>query len=409
MKSNTVYNLLAMILAVPIIFGLGFFAGSAVDVYGTVTEDGAVQIDRVMNLYQSTRSEEVDFDLFWEVWDQVKAKHISQDISDTELFYGAIEGLVEGIEDPYTVYFPPVDAAAFTASLSGEFDGIGAEIGIRDEQLQVIAPLPNSPAEQAGLQAGESILAIDGEDTSGLSIQEAVQKIRGERGTIVTLTVAGETFESLRDVDITRDRIEIPSITVEDDGDGVQYVRIASFNEDTAREFNAIAAEFATNKPTGIILDMRSNPGGFLDASIEVADEWIVNGPIVHQESTIEEDITFLAEGPDRLVGIPTVVLVDRGTASGAEIVAGALQDAKAATIVGEQTFGKGSVQEFNVLPDGSAIKITVAHWLTPDRREINDIGVTPDVVLEELISIDEETNDITDLAREQAKALLTE
>lgn len=409
MKQQRVYGLLTGILAVPLVFGLGFFAGSAADVYGEVTKDGAVQVDKVMNLYQSTRSSDVDFDLFWEVWDTVKAKHISHNIDDVDLFYGAIEGLVNGVNDPYTVYFPPADASEFVTSLSGEFQGIGAEIGIRDNQLQVIAPLPNSPAEQAGLQPGDAIFAIDGEDTFELNIQEAVQKIRGPRGTIVTLTIARQGADALQDIAITRDIIDLESVYYEALDNNIAYVRIATFNEDTAEELDEAITSLLADNSTSIILDLRSNPGGFLDVSVDVASEWIPQGPIVHQESTVEQDQTFMTTGDHRLAGIPTVVLIDKGSASGAEIVAGALQDANVATLVGEQSFGKGSVQEFSSLPDGSAIKITVAHWLTPDKRAINEVGITPDIELEQLVHIDEQSNEIIDDAKLKAIELLTE
>jgi len=289
------------------------------------------------------------------------------------------------------VYFPPTEAKEFADGLSGEFEGIGAEISIKDSQLTVIAPLPTSPAERAGVRAGDQIFAIDGTDTTGITIEEAVNLIRGKKGTEVVLTIRHENESAISDVTVIRDTIEVPTILLEVEDD-IAYVRISYFNQDTWRDFNTAVTDILAQNPTGIILDLRSNPGGFLETSVDVASEWVTQGNIVIERERGGVETVFATRGAHRLAGIPTVVLVDEGSASGSEIVAGALQDAGAATIIGSQTFGKGSVQDFQVLPDGSALKVTIAEWLTPNERVINKVGITPDIVLEEMFDVSGDT-----------------
>ncbi|MBU0660790.1 S41 family peptidase [Patescibacteria group bacterium] len=400
------------VLMVMFAFAGGYLYGSAKGLQKELLNaQGDVEITKVVDLYSKTRSEKVDFDQFWDVWDMLKEKHVDQPVDDTQLFYGAIEGLVAGLDDPYTVYFPPKDASDFVESLSGEFEGIGAEIGLRESQLTVVAPLPDSPAMQSGVKPGDKILKIDGEDTYGLSVEEAVTHIRGPRGTQVVLGVLRDEAESL-DISITRDTINVPTIRFEMKENNIAYMRISHFNEDTLSEFYTALDDMLLETPDGMILDLRSNPGGFLDSSVMVASEWVDEGSIVLEAFKDDKKEAYMRKGNKRLLGMPTIVLVDGGTASGSEIVAGALQDYGVATIVGEQTFGKGSVQEFEVLPDGSAIKITIAKWLTPLGREINGIGVEPDIILDEMISFDESLPEdhedyIIDLGVQKALELL--
>lgn len=382
-------------------FFVGHTVGQASELQASLlNDDGQVQIEKVINLYSSTRSSNVNFDLYWDVWDMIHAKHVNEDIDDVALFYASIEGMVAGLDDPYSVYFPPTEAKAFADGLSGEFEGIGAEISIKESQLTVIAPLPTSPAEQAGLRSGDQIFAIDGTDTTGITIEEAVNLIRGKKGTEVVLTIRHEDDTTIEDITVVRDTIEVPTVILEQDED-IAYIRISYFNQDTWRDFNKTVLELLADKPSGIILDLRSNPGGFLETSVDVASEWISSGNIVIERERDGVETVFSTRGAHRLSGIPTVVLVDEGSASGSEIVAGALQDAGAATLIGAQTFGKGSVQDFQVLPDGSALKVTIAEWLTPNERAINTVGITPDIVLEEMFEVDGDT--IVDLGRNRA------
>jgi carboxyl-terminal processing protease len=389
-KVKPIY-LSAIVFSLILSFGVGVFVGNLFGIKKEIINKGgdSVDISKVINLYSKTRSEEVSFEQFWEVWDKVKANYVDQPVDDVDLFYGAISGIVSGLDDPHSVYFPPVEAEEFSKDLSGEFEGIGAEIGIRDNQLTIIAPLEGSPAEQSGLKPGDKVLSIDGEDTVGIKLENAVAKIRGKRGTKVTLTVTHNGYETAEDIVITRDKINVPTIDweiVEDTN--IVYLRISYFNQDTWFDFDKAVREFLRESPEGIILDLRSNPGGFLNTSIDVSSEWVKQGVIVRERTGDGAEEEHKSKGAHRLASIPTVVLVDGGTASGSEIVAGALQDYGVATLVGDQTFGKGSVQDFEVLKDGSAIKLTIAKWFTPNDRVIDGEGITPDIVLEEMFTL---------------------
>ncbi len=352
-------------------------------------------------------SEDVDFRQFWNVWNLVKETYYRPPVSDKDLYYGALRGLVAAPGDPYTSFFDPEDAQDFNESLEGSFEGIGAEIGIKEEQLQIVAPLPETPAERAGLQPGDAILAIDGADTYGMTVEEAVSKIRGKRGTTVVLTIltVGEKDAKPHEVSIVRDKIVIESVRWEIDKDGIATISFYFFNEESSGLFQRAANEVLAKGGKGIILDLRSNPGGLLDVGIEVASAWVGSQPVVLEKSPTESR-SFPGVGEPRLKDVPTVALVNGGSASAAEILAGALQDYGLAKIVGTQTFGKGSVQDYRELPDGSAVKITIAEWLTPNGRSIQDTGITPDVVLE---ITPENVNDKRDVQKEKARELLLE
>ncbi len=368
---------------VPLVIGL--FLGNLWAVRGVLTSDrGQVNISKVIDFYTKTRSSEVSFDQFWNIWDLVKAKHIDANIQDTTLFYGAIQGMVASLGDPYSVYFPPAKAEEFTKDLAGEFDGIGAEIGIRNNQLVVIAPLPSSPAEKAGLKSGDKILAIDGVETYEMSVEDAVFKIRGKKGTTVVLVMTRNGAEQAEEIPIVRDTITVPTVRFEMKKNDIAYLRVGFFNEDTGEDFDDAVRALLLKNPRGIILDVRSNPGGLLETSIDVASEWIKDGIVVTEEfRDTRQNRVHQTRGKHRFIGIPTVVLVDGGTASGAEIVAGALQDHGVAKVLGSKTFGKGSVQDFEPLPDGSALKLTVAEWFTPSHKQIDKTGIIPDILLD--------------------------
>ncbi len=328
--------------------------------------------------------QEVDFELYWELWETLKRDHVDRsDIDEEQLFYGSLRGMAASLEDPYTVFMDPEDSSDFEDGLSGTFEGIGCEVGIRDDILTVIAPLEGSPAKKAGLLPGDKIMEVDGEATSNMTIDEAVKLIRGEKGTVVTLTIYRKSSDKTLEIDITRDEIYVKSVNTEMREDGLFVLEINSFNEDTLELFNEAVYEITKKDPEGIILDLRSNPGGFLDTSIEVASEWIEDGVIVSEKFAEGKGERYNARGKAMLKDYPTVVLVNGGSASASEIVSGALQDYDIATIVGEKTFGKGSVQVWEGLSDGSSVKITVAKWLTPNGNSINDNGIAPDVEVE--------------------------
>lgn len=376
---------LAMILSV-VAFGAGIFAGQKMLMIKQAKgSNGEVSIAKLININRSlNKSDTVDFNQFWRVWDELKSKYYKQPVKDTDMFYGAIQGMVYSLGDPYTMYFPPKAADEFMKDLTGEFSGIGAEVGVKNDQLLVIAPLPGTPAEKAGLRPGDKILAIDKKITAGMSSNTAVELIRGAEGTTVVLTITRDGLIKAEDISIVRAKINIPAVTWSEKSPGVYYVRIMQFNDDTVPLFNKVIKEMKTKGTTKMILDLRSNPGGYLDSAVTLASEWVGDGKIVSEKFKDGKENTHFTEGLHRLKDVKTIVLVNGGSASASEIVAGALQDHNKATIIGEKTYGKGSVQDFEPFPDGSALKITIANWYTPSGKNINEQGVTPDVEVKE-------------------------
>lgn len=348
-------------------------------------------------------SKDVDFELFWRTWNYIKDNYYEQPVSDVQLFYGALHGLLSGAGDPYSVFFNPEETKAFNEELDGSFSGVGMEIGIRDDQLQVIAPLPETPAERAGLRAGDAIFAIDGEETYQMSVEDAVRRIRGERGTSVVLLVASKGDDVAREVTVVRDTIHIKSVTWEIDEQNLLIVKMSSFNEETVSLFREAIQEGMSAGVTGVVLDLRNDPGGLLEAAVRVAGEWVGNQPVVLQRVR-GVDRPLAGAGTARLAGMPTVVLVNGGSASASEIVSGALKDYGVATIVGETTFGKGTVQNYEPLPDGSSVKLTIAEWLTPLGTSINKTGIEPDI---EVVLTREDVEAEQDPQMDTARAIL--
>lgn len=323
--------------------------------------------------------------VFGRVWDAAQQQHVGAAADDQALYYGAVSGLVGALQDRYSVFFDPVDTAAFKAGLGeATFEGIGAEIGVRDDDLVVIAPLPDSPAATAGLRAGDRILRIDDVVASDLTVDEAVQRIRGQEGTSVRLTVLRDGASEPLVLEVTRARIAVTSVQVsrrDVAGRDVAIVRLTHFSEETGARFAAAARELLLNPPAAVVLDLRNNPGGFLNAATDVAGHFLDDGTIVLTETRVSGDTsTERTSGLPDLTGRPLAVLVNGGSASAAEILAGALQDYDVATVVGEKTFGKGSVQTYEEFADGSSLKLTVATWSTPKGRQINGTGIAPSV-----------------------------
>jgi carboxyl-terminal processing protease len=375
-------------------FWLGFQSGKQSEVDSDdslgVSFEESIVIDREEKIKQ-----EVDFSLFWEVWEKLKDKYVDAGELDAQkLLYGSINGMLSATGDPYTVFFDPEQNKQFNEEIDGRFEGIGAEIGIKKGILTVIAPLEGSPAERSGLRAGDKILKIDGESTAEMSINESVKRMRGERGTEVKLTVfRNDGDSSTEEVTIIRDVINVKSITMEMKNDKIAYFKVIRFGDDTSREFFKMTLE-APHDTEGIILDLRNNPGGYLYAAVEMASKFLPRGEVVVMEEDKEGNRKSLyTEGGDILGGIPVVILINEGSASASEILAGALREnADNVTLVGKQSFGKGSVQELIDLPSESAVKITIAKWLTPNGNQINDVGITPDVEID--LTIEDYQND---------------
>lgn len=322
-----------------------------------------------------------DFSIFWEAWDAIKRNYIgAEELDDQELIYGAIRGLTEALDDPNSVFLSPEDSEKFNEDVKGSFSGIGAEIDIRDDQLIIVAPLKNSPAEKAGLQPGDQILEVDGRSTGDLTIDESVKLIRGELGTSVTLTILRESWNEPREFKITRENITIPTVEWEMKEGNIIYLKLYSFSGNAPRAFYQAVFEGLRARGKGIVLDLRNNPGGYLDVSVNLAGWFLDRGDVVVIEKfSSGEEKVFRAKGNGLLADFPVVVLVNEGSASASEILAGSLRVNRGVELVGEKTFGKGTVQELEELSDGSTLKITIANWLLADGTLLEGNGLAPD------------------------------
>lgn len=336
----------------------------------------------------------IDVNQLWKIWDVVQERYIDRPVSAERLFNGALSGVVASLEDPYSVYLDPETAKKFSDDLSGSFDGIGAEIGIKREQLKIIAPLEGSPAERAGLKAGDVILAINDIDTRGMTLDRAISLIRGKSGTRVVLKIFREALSKPTEIAVIRETIVVQSVRSKMLPEGIAYLKIASFDERAASGVRQAVDNLLGFHPAGLVVDLRNDPGGFLDTAVEIAGEWLKDEVVVYEQFHAAPEgaggvdtngrRAYRAEGRQKLAKLKTVVLVNAGSASASEILAGALQDHGRATIIGTRTFGKGSVQEYERLDDGSAVKITVARWLTPKGRAIEKDGIAPDIEVPE-------------------------
>jgi len=341
-------------------------------------------IHGVKNL-ETNKPQNVDFSLFWDAWRYVEEYYAkANELDYQKMVYGAIKGMVDSLGDPYTVFFEPDDAKKFTEDVSGNFSGIGIEIGIKNNSITVISPLEGTPAWEAGLRAGDKILAIDQTSTDSLTLDEAVKLIRGEKGTNVTLTIMREGFNEPKDFTIVRDIINVPAVKLTFLDNNIAHLELLNFNENATEEFNRAATQIIMKKSPGIILDLRNNPGGYLEVSVDIAGWFLKKGDVVVRERENDNrEKLFRASGNQALLNIPMVIITNEGSASASEILAGALKDNRNIKIVGTKTFGKGSVQTLLPLEDNSMIKITIAEWFTPNGSIINDVGLAPDYEVE--------------------------
>ncbi len=351
----------------------------------------------------------VDFKLFWDTWNLLSQTYYDKTkIDPQKMMYGAISGMVAAIGDPYTVFLPPQQQKSTQEELSGSFEGVGLELGfneassssdVKEKGLLVIAPLEGTPAEKAGIKPADLIVKINDKDTSGMSLPDAVNLIRGPKGSQVNLTIFREGDTNTRVFNLTRETIIVKSVELLfkqiGNGKNIAIIKLSRFGERTEDEWKQAVDEVVTRNPDGLVLDLRNNPGGFLEAAVFIGSEFLEGGNVVLQENNKGEKTPFKVSRMGRLTKIPMVVLINKGSASASEIVAGALQDRKRAQLVGEKSFGKGTIQEAQNLSYGTGIHITVAKWLTPNGRWVNELkGLDPDVSVAASVNAQDKLND---------------
>ena len=365
----------ATILLVGIFFGFGIYVGF----------NNRPEIDKIVNISGKEIAvvTEADFSPFWKVWNNINEKYPNASkITDQNKIYGAISGLVGSLNDPYSVFFDPDEAKMFEDDIQGNFGGVGMEVGMKDKTVTVIAPLKDTPAYRAGIKSGDKILKIDEIDTSGMSVEKAIKLIRGEPGTTVKLTILHEEEKEPKEVKIVRDTINVPTLDTELREDGIFVIKLYSFSANSSDLFRKALKEFSLAKTDKLLLDLRGNPGGYLESAVNMSSWFLEGGKTVVTEdygNNLKPKI-YRSKGynvfSDKL---KFVILIDSGSASASEILAGAMQDYKKALLVGDKSFGKGSVQEVVNVTADTILKITVAKWLTPNGNSISEKGLTPD------------------------------
>lgn len=338
--------------------------------------------EKIINKEPPREIEAGDMSLFWDTWQVILDKYVGRDKLNTkEMIEGASSGLVQSLKDPYSEFFNASSSQSLTEELSGEFFGVGMEIDKRDGFLIVLTPLPNTPASRAGLMPFDKILQINDKDTSDLTPSEAAQLIRGPEGTEVKLLIYRSSWDKAKVFNIKRERIVVPSLKWQMLDNGIGYLRIYNFNQPLFNTFYQTALKISLNKPKGLIIDLRNNPGGYLEAVVDVGGWFLSKGEIILKEDLGNGEIKLhRSPGPGSLKDIKMVVLINEGTASASEILAGALRDNLNVKIIGTKSYGKGSVQELVALKDGNMVKITISRWLTPKGNVIENNGLEPDI-----------------------------
>lgn len=344
----------------------------------------------------------VDLSLFWKIWGEMENKYVDENALKTDtMVYGAIKGMVKALDDPYTVFMTPEESVQFNDSLEGTLEGIGAELTVKDNKLTIVSPLRKSPAEKAGLLSGDVIYKIEGKLTRDMSLVDAITKIRGKKGTTVTLTIIRAKLDKPFDVTILRDNVDIESVTEEKLKNGIVYLSVNQFNDKTNDEFGKYISDLILNEPKGLIIDLRYNGGGYLDIAVQLLSYLLPKDtPAVTIKERGKADDTLNTNGNPKLLNVPLVVIVNDSSASASEIMAGAIQDEKRGVILGTKTFGKGSVQEVEKFSDGSSLRVTIAKWFTPLGRTINHAGLTPDIFVD---ITDEDIKNTYDRQKEEA------
>lgn len=382
---------------------VAFFVGTAIGKNNLSSVGNSTTGIVGANIFSRELPKAVSPDLINEVWDIIHKKYVSP-IKDENLSDGILRGLVAGLGDPFSAYANKSETKKFAEELSGSFSGIGVEIALKNNLVTVVAPLKNSPAAKAGILAGDYIIAVNDKTISAdQSVDEVANQIRGPKGTDVKLKIIREKKNGTIDITVRRDNIELESVAVEIK-DGIGIIDLSVFHEDTAAKFKTVVQQLTKARVKGIVLDMRNDPGGVLNGAVEIAGHFIKSGEVVVREIPKDpnQTITHYSNGPAELSKIPTVVLLNGGSASAAEILAGALRDDRGIKIIGEKSFGKGSVQEMVSLSDGASLRVTIAKWFMPKGEAIADKGITPDVTVS-----DQDSTDKIDVQLDKAIAIL--
>jgi len=373
------------LIAIVLVFSAGLWTGSILN-RNAGDLRSAIQLPFSSTPTDQTSSTSVPVDRntlfipFWEAWDTLHQQYVDQPLDDSLLMQGAIRGLLSSIGDPHTSYMDPIEFQQANAPLEGEYEGIGAYVDTTGELLTIISPMPDSPAEKAGLKPGDIVVEIDGEDMTGIDPNLVLRRILGPAGTEVALTIERKDVENFV-VRIVRSKILIPSIESKMLDKNIAYINLASFASDTGPKLREDLKTLLANNPKGLVLDMRNDGGGYLDTAVQVVSEFLKEGTVLIEQYGDKSEKKYPVQSGGLATDIPIVVLVNGGTASAAEITAGAIQDYKRGVLIGEKTYGKGSVQQWSTLAnDAGAIRVTIARWLTPNGRQINGVGLTPDI-----------------------------
>ncbi len=384
MNSKKITNGLLYFACIVLIFSAGYKTAQWQISKGAIQQDNFT----ILNAKNKNSNEIIDFSLFWDTWNKIEQKYIDKEKLNTkQMYYGAIKGMVASLGDPYTFFLTPDENKQSKDDLGGKLEGIGAQLGLKESRIVVIAPMKDSPAQKAGIKEGDIILTVDGKQVRNWSLAQTVSKIRGPKGTKVTLTVARNNEE--KKFTITRERIQVPSIELSyektESNQNVAHIKINMFGDTTNDEWDKTVAEVANridaNTIKGIVLDLRNNPGGYLESAVYIASEFLdIGQTVVRQETSIGQDRSYVVERTGKLQSVPLVVLINGGSASAAEILSGALRDHKKARLIGEKSFGKGSVQEPIDLEGGAGLHVTIAKWILPKGDWINGKGIEPEI-----------------------------
>lgn len=389
MKSQKATNILLVVSLIVLIFGSGYKLGEFNSRYSLPGRPGSM----VDGSRYNKKDANIDFVMFWNVWEKLQEKYVDKKKLDAKkMYYGAIKGMVASVEDPYTFFLTPTENQQSKDDLGGKFEGIGAQLGLKDNRIVIVAPIKDSPAERAGAKSGDYIIKVNGESTKGWTLPQAVNKIRGPKGSAVKLTVDRDGNEV--NLSITRDQIKVSSVDVSYEKSStctasncpqVALLKLSQFGENTNDEWTKavddIAEKWQNKQISGMVLDLRDNPGGYLDSAVYIASEFLPQDKlVVKQESTVTESKDYYVMRQGKLLDIPLTVLINGGSASASEILSGALRDYKRATLIGEKSFGKGSVQEAIDLGGGAGLHVTVAKWILPKGDWINGKGIEPEV-----------------------------